>query len=86
MVGNPASSIFDATSTRVLDGNFVKVIAWYDNEWGYSKRTVDLLKKMISFVAVLFSLPAGFDAKLRFYSLEILVCGFVVFPQWKYFM
>jgi glyceraldehyde 3-phosphate dehydrogenase len=46
VVGNPASSVFDATSTRVMDGNFVKVIAWYDNEWGYSKRTVDLLKKM----------------------------------------
>lgn len=48
VVGNPASSVFDATSTRVMDGNFVKVIAWYDNEWGYSKRTVDLLKKMAS--------------------------------------
>ncbi|MGH7601639.1 MAG: type I glyceraldehyde-3-phosphate dehydrogenase [bacterium] len=48
VVGNPASSIFDAISTRVMDGNFVKVIAWYDNEWGYSKRTVDLLKKMVS--------------------------------------
>jgi glyceraldehyde 3-phosphate dehydrogenase len=46
VVGNPASSVFDATSTRVMDGNFVKLIAWYDNEWGYSKRTVDLLKKM----------------------------------------
>jgi glyceraldehyde 3-phosphate dehydrogenase len=46
VVGNPASSVFDATSTRVMDDNFVKVIAWYDNEWGYSKRTVDLLKKM----------------------------------------
>lgn len=48
VVGNPASSVFDATSTRVMDGNFVKVIAWYDNEWGYSKRTVDLLKKMVA--------------------------------------
>lgn len=46
VIGNPASSIFDAASTRVMDGNFVKVITWYDNEWGYSKRTVDLLKKM----------------------------------------
>ena len=46
IVGNPASSIFDAASTRVMDGNFVKVITWYDNEWGYSKRTVDLLRKM----------------------------------------
>ncbi len=46
VVGNPASSVFDALSTRVLEGNFVKVIAWYDNEWGYSKRTIDLLKRM----------------------------------------
>jgi glyceraldehyde 3-phosphate dehydrogenase len=48
VIGSPASSIFDATSTRVMNGNFVKVIAWYDNEWGYAKRTVDLLKKMVS--------------------------------------
>lgn len=46
IVGNPASSIFDALSTKVMDGNFVKVLSWYDNEWGYSSRTVDLLKKM----------------------------------------
>ena len=38
------SSIFDATQTRVMDGNLVKVLAWYDNEWGYSCRVVDLLK------------------------------------------
>ena len=36
------SSAFDSTNTRVLDGNFVKVLAWYDNEWGYSNRLVDL--------------------------------------------
>ena len=46
IVDNPASSIFDSLSTRVMDGNFVKVISWYDNEWGYSNRTVDILKKM----------------------------------------
>ncbi len=46
IVGNPASSIFDSLSTKVMDGNFVKVLSWYDNEWGYSSRTVDLLKKM----------------------------------------
>ena len=40
--GNPASSIFDALSTMVLDGNLVKAIAWYDNEWGYACRTGDL--------------------------------------------
>ncbi len=46
IIGNPASSIFDALSTKVMDGNLVKVISWYDNEWGYSNRTVDILKKM----------------------------------------
>lgn len=46
VVGNPASSVFDSLSTRVLDGNLIKVISWYDNEWGYSNRCVDLLKKM----------------------------------------
>ncbi len=42
--GNPHSSIVDAAYTKVMDGNFVKVLAWYDNEWGYSNRCVDLLK------------------------------------------
>lgn len=46
--GDPHSSIVDAPSTRVMDGNFVKVIAWYDNEWGFSARMVDLLKYIIS--------------------------------------
>ncbi|UCF19347.1 MAG: type I glyceraldehyde-3-phosphate dehydrogenase [Gemmatimonadota bacterium] len=41
-IGNPASSIVDGLSTNVIDGNFVKVFAWYDNEWGYSCRCVDL--------------------------------------------
>jgi glyceraldehyde 3-phosphate dehydrogenase len=41
-IGNPASSIVDGLSTNVIDGNFVKVLAWYDNEWGYSCRCVDL--------------------------------------------
>jgi glyceraldehyde 3-phosphate dehydrogenase len=40
--GNPASSIFDAESTMVIDETMVKVLAWYDNEWGYSCRLVDL--------------------------------------------
>lgn len=40
--GNQSSSIFDALSTIVLDGNMVKVLAWYDNEWGYSCRLADL--------------------------------------------
>jgi glyceraldehyde 3-phosphate dehydrogenase len=41
-VGNPASSIVDGLSTKVIHGNFVKVLSWYDNEWGYSSRCVDL--------------------------------------------
>ena len=42
--GNPHSSIFDADITRVIDGNMVKVLSWYDNEWGYSCRICDLIK------------------------------------------
>ena len=41
--GNPASSIVDALSTMVIDGNMVKVLSWYDNEWGYSNRLADLV-------------------------------------------
>lgn len=44
--GNPHSSIIDADYTKVMDGDFVKVLSWYDNEWGYSSRCVDLLKKL----------------------------------------
>jgi glyceraldehyde 3-phosphate dehydrogenase len=43
-MSNPHSSIFDAEFTRVTEGNLVKVLAWYDNEWGYSCRVVDLIK------------------------------------------
>ncbi|OHD70254.1 MAG: type I glyceraldehyde-3-phosphate dehydrogenase [Spirochaetes bacterium RBG_16_49_21] len=43
-VGNPHSSIVDAASTKVIDGNMVKVLSWYDNEWGYSLRVADLIK------------------------------------------
>lgn len=43
-VGNAHSSIVDAAYTKVIDGNLVKVLAWYDNEWGYSNRVVDLIK------------------------------------------
>ena len=45
--GDPRSSIIDALSTRVMNGTQVKVLAWYDNEWGYANRLVDLLR-MIS--------------------------------------
>jgi len=47
IIDNPASSIFDALSTSVMDGNFVKVLSWYDNEWGYSNRVVDLVGKLV---------------------------------------
>ncbi len=46
IIDNPHSSIFDSLSTAVMDGNMVKVLSWYDNEWGYSNRAVDVLKKM----------------------------------------
>jgi glyceraldehyde 3-phosphate dehydrogenase len=42
--GNPASSTVDGLSTMVIDGSMVKVVAWYDNEWGYSNRVVDLVQ------------------------------------------
>jgi len=44
--GNPASSIVDAPLTRVLQGNLAKVFAWYDNEWGFSCRMIDLIRFM----------------------------------------
>ena len=43
IIGNQHSSIFDAPFTRVIGGNFVKTLNWYDNEWGYSNRVVDLI-------------------------------------------
>jgi glyceraldehyde 3-phosphate dehydrogenase len=44
---NPHSSILDAPYTSVMDGDFVKVLAWYDNEWGYSSRCVDLVRFLV---------------------------------------
>jgi len=55
IVGNPASSIFDVQSTMVMAGTMVKVVAWYDNEWGYSARVVDLVR----YVHSLKGAPAG---------------------------
>ena len=46
IIGNPHSSIFDAGGTQVLGGNLVKVMSWYDNEWGYSNRVVDLAMRL----------------------------------------
>jgi glyceraldehyde 3-phosphate dehydrogenase len=47
IVKSPYSSIFDAELSAVLDGNFVKVFAWYDNEWGYSNRLIDLADRVL---------------------------------------
>ncbi|SDE45121.1 type I glyceraldehyde-3-phosphate dehydrogenase [Desulfuromonas thiophila] len=46
--GNPASAIFDALSTSVIQDSMLKVLLWYDNEWGYSQRTVDLIALVAS--------------------------------------
>ncbi len=67
MLHNPNSSIVDAGLTKVLDGNLVKVVAWYDNEWGYSCRVVDLARSW-SRRAVKFS----------WRRLAILVAGVIV--------
>jgi glyceraldehyde 3-phosphate dehydrogenase len=48
IVGNPHSSIFDALSTRADGDGYVKVVAWYDNEWGYSNRVVDLIGRLVA--------------------------------------
>ena len=47
ILGNPNSSIYDATSTEILENKHVRVVCWYDNEWGYSNRVVDLVRKLI---------------------------------------
>ncbi len=47
IVGNPHSAIFDSLSTMVMGKNLVKVFAWYDNEWGFSCRMVDMLERMM---------------------------------------
>ena len=46
IIHNPASSIFDATNTLVVEGDLVKVTMWYDNEWGYVNRSADLVERM----------------------------------------
>jgi glyceraldehyde 3-phosphate dehydrogenase len=46
VIGNPHSSIFAADWTQVIQGNLLKVVSWYDNEWGYSCRTVDLIARL----------------------------------------
>jgi glyceraldehyde 3-phosphate dehydrogenase len=48
IIGNPHSSIFDALSTKSAGDGYVKVVAWYDNEWGYSNRVVDLIDRLVA--------------------------------------
>jgi glyceraldehyde 3-phosphate dehydrogenase len=52
IVGDPHSSIFDSEQTIVLEGNMVKVFSWYDNEWGYANRCVELAEKVLQPAAV----------------------------------
>jgi glyceraldehyde 3-phosphate dehydrogenase len=47
IVQSPYSSVFDSPLTMVIDGNLVKVVAWYDNEWGYSNRLIDLVQRVL---------------------------------------
>ena len=47
IVGSPYSSIVDSLLTAVIDGTMLKVVAWYDNEWGYSNRVVDLVQRVL---------------------------------------
>jgi len=48
IIGNPHSSIFDAISTSSQEDGYLRIISWYDNEWGYSNRVVDLIEKLVS--------------------------------------
>lgn len=50
IIGNPHSAVFDSLSTMVLDNRLVKVFAWYDNEWGYSNRLVDMVSTMSKYI------------------------------------
>jgi len=47
ILGNPNSSIYDASSTEIIENKHVRVVCWYDNEWGYSNRVVDLIKRLV---------------------------------------
>ncbi len=48
-IGSPYSCTFDANYTKVINGNFIKIFGWYDNEWGYSARLVDLVEKLTAY-------------------------------------
>ena len=47
IIGNPHSSIFDALSTKSVDDGYIRILSWYDNEWGYSNRVVDLIDRLM---------------------------------------
>ena len=49
IIGDSHSSVFAADFTQVIDGNMAKIVSWYDNEWGYSSRTADLIARIASF-------------------------------------
>ncbi|MEO6509140.1 MAG: type I glyceraldehyde-3-phosphate dehydrogenase, partial [Patescibacteria group bacterium] len=49
-IGSPYSCIFDANYTKVINGTFIKIFGWYDNEWGYSTRLVDLVEKVGNYI------------------------------------
>jgi glyceraldehyde 3-phosphate dehydrogenase len=49
-IGSSYSCIFDSNYTKVINGNFIQAYGWYDNEWGYSTRLVDLVEKVSDFV------------------------------------
>lgn len=49
-IGSPYSCVYDANYTKVIGGHFVKIFGWYDNEWGYSTRLVDLVEKLSNFI------------------------------------
>lgn len=49
-IGSPYSCILDANYTKVINGNLIKIFGWYDNEWGYSSRLVDLVKKLSEYL------------------------------------
>jgi glyceraldehyde 3-phosphate dehydrogenase len=50
IIGNSHSVVFDPHYTKVVGGNMVKIFGWYDNEWGYSNRVVDLAARLAPFV------------------------------------
>lgn len=82
---NPNSAIIDAKSTMVMSGNKVKVIAWYDNEWGYSNRVVDVAEQIgalltskrnckCKLIQLIYSLTLTSELGFLFFNTIILSC------------